>query len=276
MLIEFTKMQGLGNDFVVINATQNPVMLSSNQVRFLADRHLGIGCDQLLLIEAAQNPTADFRYRIFNADGHEVGACGNGARCFARIVYEQGLTKKRNLILETLNGLIQTHYLDSGMVTVNMGIPQFEPEEIPFIAPESALTYPLEVGHECYDISALSIGNPHAIIIVDNVDKAPLGNTGALIAKHVRFPEQVNVSFLEVIDRNHARLRVYERGVGETLACGSGACAAMIAARRRGFLDECCTISLAGGDLVVEWSGEGSSVMMTGPATTVFKGTIEI
>jgi len=276
MLIEFTKMQGLGNDFVVIDATRQSVPLTPQRIRFLADRHFGIGCDQVLAVETTDNPAADFRYRIFNSDGHEVGACGNGARCFARYVHDRGLTDKRELTLETLGGLLHTRYEDNGMITVDMGIPRFDPPEIPFVAKGRALTYQLQVNDECCEISALSIGNPHAVLLVDDVDSAPVATLGPLIENHERFPQRVNVGFLEIRDRGHARLRVHERGAGETLACGSGACAAMVAARARDLVDGCCVVSLRGGDLTIAWSGPGSSVMMTGPATFVFKGTIEV
>lgn len=276
MQIEFTKMHGLGNDFVVIDATQQPTPLTPEQIRSLADRHSGIGCDQVLVIETPGDPTADFRYRIFNGDGHEVEACGNGARCFARYVFERGLTDKRELTLETLGGPLYTRYEDNGMITVDMGVPRFEPHEIPFTAGERALTYPLQTNGACYEISALSVGNPHAVLLVDDVDSAPVTRLGPLIESHECFPQRVNVGFLEIRDRGHARLRVYERGAGETLACGSGACAAMVAARSRDLVNGCCAISLRGGDLSIAWSGPGSSVMMTGPATFVFRGTIDV
>ncbi|MFQ5488803.1 MAG: diaminopimelate epimerase [Gammaproteobacteria bacterium] len=276
MPLQFTKMHGLGNDFVVIDAIRQQVCLSPPQIRFLADRHFGVGCDQVLLIETATRPEADFRYRIFNPDGGEVGACGNGARCFARYVHERGLTMRRDLVLETLGDLIRTTLLDDGRVRVDMGVPHFAPEDIPFHAPAAAPVYPLEVAEETWDISVLALGNPHAVLLVDDVDQAPVMRLGPLIESHERFPARVNVGFLQIMDRGHARLRVFERGAGETLACGSGACAAAVAGLRRGLLDSEVTIELPGGSLTITWSGEGHSVMMTGPATFVFEGTVEL
>ncbi len=276
MNIQFTKMHGLGNDFVVIDDTARALRLTSRQIRFLADRHFGVGCDQVLIVERARDPAHDFRYRIFNADGEEVGACGNGARCFARYVHDRGLTDKRELALETLGGVVRTRIEDDGMITVDMGTPRFEPREIPFVADAPAPAYLLSVEGEDYEISALSLGNPHAVLLVDDVDEAPVARLGPLIERHERFPQRVNVGFLEIGGRAHARLRVHERGAGETLACGSGACAAMVAARRRDLMGARCTLSLRGGDLTIAWPGPGSSVMMTGPATFVFEGTLEV
>jgi len=275
MLIAFTKMQGLGNDFVVLNVCSGPA-LSAEQIRLLADRHFGVGCDQVLMVAPARDPAADFRYRIFNGDGREAGACGNGARCFARYVHERGLTNKEDIILETLGGLIHTHLHEDGQVTVDMGQPRFAPEEIPFTATAEALTYRLDASGEQYEISTLSIGNPHAILLTEDVDKAAVAHIGPLIGAHERFPEGVNVGFMELIDREHLRLRVFERGAGETLACGSGACAAMIAARRRGQVDAEITVALPGGSLQIQWPGVGHSVMMTGPAVFVFEGTMTL
>ena len=275
MIIHFTKMQGLGNDFVVINACSG-LRLSAPQIRLIADRHFGVGCDQVLVVAPARDPAADFRYRIFNADGSEAGACGNGARCFARYVYEQGLSDKRDIILETLGGLIHTHLCKDEQVRVDMGQPHFAPGEIPFIATAEAPTYRLDTANGEYEISALSIGNPHAVVLVEDIDRTAVDLIGPLIGEHERFPEGVNVGFMECRDRSHLRLRVYERGAGETLACGSGACAAMIAARRREQVDSECTVTLPGGSLQIQWPGEGHSVMMTGPAVFVFEGTMTL
>jgi len=276
MRLKFTKMQGLGNDFVVVDGIRQPVTLTSEQIRHIADRHFGVGCDQLLLVE---NPTvagADFRYRIFNADGGEVEQCGNGARCFVRFVHDQGLTQKNEIRVETAQGLILPRLETDGLVTVNMGAPRFEPDEIPFIADKRALTYPLEVGVEVVNISALSMGNPHAVQVVADIDTAPIMQQGALIEHHERFPQRVNAGFMQIVDRGHIRLRVFERGAGETLACGTGACAAAVAGITRGLLDAQVTVSMRGGDLLIRWEGNGQPVLMTGPAVVVFEGEIEI
>ncbi|OGV74089.1 MAG: diaminopimelate epimerase [Methylophilales bacterium RIFCSPHIGHO2_02_FULL_57_10] len=276
MRLKFTKMQGLGNDFVVVDGIRQPVTLTSEQIRHIADRHFGVGCDQLLLVE---NPTvagADFRYRIFNADGGEVEQCGNGARCFVRFVHDQGLTQKNEIRVETAQGLILPRLETDGLVTVNMGAPRFEPDEIPFIADKRALTYPLEVGVEVVNISALSMGNPHAVQVVADIDTAPIMQQGALIEHHERFPQRVNAGFMQIVDRGHIRLRVFERGAGETLACGTGACAAAVAGITRGLLDAQVTVSMRGGDLLIRWEGNGQPVLMTGPAMVVFEGEIEI
>lgn len=276
MQLRFTKMHGLGNDFVVIDAIRQAVTLAPDQVRFLADRHFGVGCDQVLVVERPTRPGADFRYRIFNPDGGEVGACGNGARCFARFVHERGLTRKRTLVLETLGGDIHTTLLEDGRVQVDMGMPRFEPAAIPFRAPASAPLYTLEVGGETLELSVLALGNPHAVLLVDDVERAPVKRLGPLLEHHERFPERVNVGFLQVVDRHHGRLRVHERGAGETLACGSGACAAAVAGMRRGLFEAEVTLTLPGGDLTIAWPGEGHSVIMTGPATFVFEGSVEL
>jgi diaminopimelate epimerase len=269
-------MHGLGNDFVVIDAISQAVTLSPEQVRRLADRHYGIGCDQLLLVEAAATPGTDFRYRIFNADGGEVGQCGNGARCFMRFVHDQGLTDKRELDVETASGRLQLILEDNGQVTVNMGEPRLEPADIPFDAPAYAQTYTLALDGEEIEIAAVSMGNPHAITLTQNVDEAPLERLGPLIQRHPRFPEHVNAGFMQIIDFEHIRLRVYERGAGETLACGSGACAAVVAGRLWDQLAARVNVALRGGNLVVSWAGKGYPVYMTGPATRVFKGRIEL
>ena len=275
MDIQFTKMHGLGNDFVVIDAITRPVALTSQQVQFIADRHFGIGCDQLLLVEKPGDPAAEFRYRIFNADGGEVEQCGNGARCFAVFVRDQGLTSSSVIPVETAGGLIELR-IEGDQVTVDMGIPDFEPESLPFIAEKRAESYDLMVNGAEYAIAAVSMGNPHAVLTVDDVDTAPVERLGAAIESHQRFPQRVNVSFMEIVSRNEIRLRVYERGAAETLACGTGACAAVAAGQQQGELDEQVTVRLPGGELMIRWQGEGQSLLMTGPATTVFHGSISI
>ena len=276
MRLPFTKMQGAGNDFVVFDGVSRRVELGPAQFRAIADRHFGVGCDQILLVEAPVRPDTDFRYRIFNADGGEVQQCGNGARCFVRFVHERGLTPKREIRVETASGVIVPKLEQDGRVTVDMGPPRFVPSDIPFDAPERRTTYALEVAGRALEISALSMGNPHAVWIVDDVDSAPVAELGPLIEHHPRFPERVNAGFMQVIARNEIRLRVYERGSGETLACGTGACAAAVAGMTRGLLDAAVTVHTRGGDLTIRWAGEGQSVFMTGPAVTVFEGEIDI
>jgi diaminopimelate epimerase len=276
MRLEFTKMHGLGNDFIVIDAISQSVSLTAKQVRLLADRHFGIGCDQLLLVEPATSGEADFRYRIYNADGGEVGQCGNGARCFMRFVNEQGLSDKSELYVETAGGPLRLTREADGQVTVNMGIPRLQPGEIPFDAPAYAPLYPLSAaGHEL-EIAALSMGNPHAVLLVDDIDSAPVAELGPVIESHPRFPERVNAGFMQVVDPQTIHVRVYERGAGETLACGSGACAAVVAGQLWERLDTRVKVFLKGGELMVSWRGKGEPVMMTGPATTVYQGHIEL
>jgi diaminopimelate epimerase len=276
MTLEFTKMHGLGNDFVVIDAINQSVFLTAEQIQQLADRHLGIGFDQLLLVEAATTAAADFRYRIFNADGSEVGQCGNGARCFMQFVYEHGLSRKDALQVETSGGPLQLSRDADGQVTVNMGIPRLEPTDIPFVAPARDTSYLIDVNNLSMEISAISMGNPHAVLLVDTVEHAPVAELGPLLQGHVRFPERANVGFMEIVDADTIRLRVYERGAGETLACGSGACAAVVAGRLQERLSARVKVLLNGGELVVSWDGEGQPVLMTGPATTVYQGRIEL
>ena len=276
MNITFSKMQGLGNDFVVIDAINQQLALSAEQCRFIADRRFGIGCDQILLVEKARTADTDFYYRIFNADGSEVEQCGNGARCFARFVADRGLTQKRSIPVGTQAGPISLQLEDDGQVTVDMGPPRLQPEVIPFIAVEQARHYEIEVDHQIVEIGAVSMGNPHAVLRVSSVEGAPLENIGPLIERHPRFPQRCNVGFMQVVDRRHIRLRVFERGVGETLACGTGACAAVVHGRGLGLLDERVRVTLAGGDLVIEWRGGDSPVMMSGPAVNVFEGRIEL
>jgi diaminopimelate epimerase len=272
MKLTFTKMHGAGNDFVVIDGVTQCINLSPAQIRAIADRHFGVGCDQLLLVEKAQHPSADFRYRIFNADGGEVEQCGNGARCFVRFVVDKGLTQKTAITVETQSGLIEPRLEPDGRVTVNMGAPRFEPADIPFDAPGRQTTYALEADGSTVSISALSMGNPHAVQVVDDVDTAPVLQQGPLIERHPRFPQRVNAGFMQVVDRAHIRLRVFERGAGETLACGTGACAAVVAGITRNLLDARVDVETRGGTLTIEWQGENRPVMMTGPAVTVFEG----
>jgi diaminopimelate epimerase len=273
MLIEFTKMHGLGNDFVVIDAISQTISLSSQQIKAIADRHFGIGCDQLLLVEKAESKSADFRYRIFNADGGEVEQCGNGARCFALFVRQQGLTTNDKIIVETSSGIIEL--LVSGeQVTVNMGAPDFEPGSLPFLEENRSESYNLMVNETEYAIGAVSMGNPHSVMLVDNIDDIDIETLGPAIESHPMFPNRVNAGFMQILSRNEVRLRVYERGVGETRACGTGACAAVAIGRSLNKLDEQVTVHLHGGDLNISWPGEGDALLMTGPATTVFQGKI--
>lgn len=274
--LRFTKMQGLGNDFVVLDATRHPIALTSEQIRRIADRHFGIGCDQLLLVEQPTVADADFRYRIFNADGGEVEQCGNGARCFVRFVREHGLTDKDEIRVETARGIILPRQESNGLVTVDMGPPRFAPADIPFLAESAEQTYILEVGDDKVAVSALSMGNPHAVQIVDEIDTAPVATQGPLIEHHPRFPQRVNAGFMQVIDPHHIRLRVYERGAGETLACGTGACAAAVSGIRLGLLTSPVTVEMRGGELAIAWAGENSPVLMTGPAVTVFEGELTL
>jgi len=328
MLLKFTKMHGAGNDFVVLDGVRQHIELSTEQLRLLADRHFGVGCDQVLLVEKAQRTEADFRYRIFNADGGEVEQCGNGARCFARFVHDQQLTSKREIVVETKSGLISPRLEDDGRVTVDMGAPIFEAARIPFNGGSGAVSEPLEVAAmtrcceasgagmaashplpqtagsaitsdlasavgspsrmasssinnvsrdvagETLQISALSMGNPHAVQVVEDVACAPVEKLGPLIEHHPRFPKRVNAGFMQVMDRHHIRLRVYERGSGETLSCGTGACAAVVSGIRRGLLDSPVNVATRGGALTIAWGGEDQPVLMTGPAITVFEGEI--
>lgn len=276
MEIRFTKMHGIGNDFVVIDAISQHVALTADQVRFIADRHFGVGCDQVLLVEKPAHPEADFRYRIFNADGSEVNQCGNGARCFAVFVRHRGLTDKNEITVETHAGLIYPRLAPDGQVTVNMGIPAFAPARIPFIADTEADTYELTVGERQLTIGAVSMGNPHAVLRVDNTDAALAQELGALIERHPRFPERVNVGFMEIRARDHIRLRVFERGAGETLACGTGACAAVAVGHRNGLLDSTVRVDLPGGQLQIHWPGRGHAISLTGPAAIVFEGSIKL
>jgi diaminopimelate epimerase len=287
MKLRFTKMQGAGNDFVMLNGIAQPVTLTPAQVRRLADRRFGVGADQILLVEPPQNASADFRYRIFNGDGGEVEQCGNGARCFVRFVRDQGLTAKQAIRVETLGGLIAPQLEPNGDVTVDMGPPAFDPAAVPFDAGNLAAlrvgddeVWPLLVHGREVLVSVLSMGNPHAVQVVASVDDAPVTKDGPVIENHGRFPRRVNAGFMQVMDRHRIRLRVWERGAGETLACGTGACAAAVAGIRRGLLDSPVDVETRGGRLTIQWAGQGETaphpVRLTGPATKVFEGEIEI
>ena len=276
MNLKFTKMHGAGNDFVVLDGVRQKIELSPEQLRLLADRHFGVGCDQILLVEKARRADADFRYRIFNADGGEVEQCGNGARCFVRFVYGQKLTHKREIVVEAKGGLISPRLEDDGRVTVDMGTPIFDAALIPFNGDSGAVSVPLEVAGETLEASVLSMGNPHAVQVVEDVERAPVEKLGPLIEHHPRFPKRVNAGFMQIMDRRHIRLRVYERGAGETLSCGTGACAAVVAGIRRGLLDSPVSVATRGGLLTIAWGGKGAPVLLTGPAITVFEGEINL
>jgi diaminopimelate epimerase len=289
MRIRFTKMQGAGNDFVVLDETRSRLGLSTAQYRWLADRHFGVGADQILTVRPSPAPGIDFEYLIHNADGAEVEQCGNGARCFARYVHDQGLTAKDTIRVQTLGGMIEPRLNADGRVTVDMGAPVFELSQIPFDAAKllpisvgSWQKWPLEIANQAQTttifVAVVSMGNPHAVQLVDDVDTAPVPAQGPLIEHHPRFPRRVNAGFMQVLDRKHIRLRVHERGAGETLACGTGACAAVVAGIRLGLLDTRVDVQTRGGELTIEWAGNshdnGAPVLMTGPATTVFQGEI--
>lgn len=274
MLVRFTKMHGLGNDFMVIDAISQRIRLNGDQVRKLADRNFGIGFDQLLLVEPPTRPELDFRYRIYNADGSEVEHCGNGARCFARFVRDKRLIMRDRIAVQTARGeaILQIH--EDKQVEVDMGAPELIPAEIPFEAAEKSATYSVEVNGDSVELSAVSMGNPHGVLVVDSVDSAPVETLGPALEAHPRFPRKANIGFMEIVSPGEIRLRVYERGAGETQACGTGACAAVVAGRLRGLLGEQVLVHLPGGDLRISWAGEGEPVKMTGPATTVFEGQI--
>jgi diaminopimelate epimerase len=292
MKLRFTKMEGAGNDFVMLDGTAAPLSLSDAQLRRLADRRLGVGADQILLVERSDTPGVDFRYRIFNGgSGDEVEQCGNGARCFVQVVRARGLTDKRTVRVQTSSSLLELRLQDDGRVTVDMGAPVFEPARVPFdpsgLAADSVDAaarrhddgfglWPLDVGDQTVDVAVLSMGNPHAVLIVESVDSAPVDSLGPSIERDPRFPNGVNVGFMQIVDRGRIRLRVYERGAGETLACGTGACAAVVAGIRLGLLDSKVDVEARGGTLSIEWAGTGSPVLMTGPARTVFEGEIEL
>jgi diaminopimelate epimerase len=269
-------MHGLGNDFVVFDAIHQSLSLTPEQIRHIADRRFGVGCDQVLVVEAPTRSGVDFRYRIYNADGGEVEQCGNGARCFARFVRDQGLTDKDEIAVETRSGVIYPRIQPDNEVTVNMGVPQFEPKDVPFDAPAREPRYALDLDGEQLEIGVVSMGNPHAVQVVHDVESAPVVEQGPKFQRHARFPRRVNAGFMQVLDRGHIRLRVYERGVGETLACGTGACAAVAVGRQMGLLDDRVAVELPGGRLSIVWEGEGQPVYMTGPAVTVFEGEIDL
>ncbi len=272
MTLGFTKMQGLGNDFVVIDATREAFTLSRQQIARMADRRFGIGFDQLLVVESSQQAEVDFWFRIFNADGGEVEQCGNGARCVAAFIKNQGLSDQRTLRLMTLGGLIKLDHQVNGDVTVDMGVPRFSPADIPFLSDQENLVYSIMVGDTAVSVSVVNLGNPHAVRIVDSLNADEVAEWGPKIERHPQFPQGVNAGFMQVIDRQYLRLGVYERGAGQTLACGTGACAAMVAAYRQGLVDAAVRVEQAGGSLWIEWQGEGQSILMTGPAETVFTG----
>ncbi|WP_271272776.1 diaminopimelate epimerase [Aliamphritea hakodatensis] len=274
MLVRFTKMHGLGNDFLVLDMVTQKIRLNSALVAKLADRNFGVGFDQLLIVEPPTNPDMDFRYRIYNADGSEVEHCGNGARCFAKFVRDKRLTAKDRIAVETQKGEIYLTVTDSQDVEVDMGAPVLVPGEVPFQSAEQSAVYPIEAAGSVHEISAVSMGNPHGVLVVDSVDTAPVETLGPVLEAHAHFPAKANIGFMEVVARDEVRLRVFERGAGETLACGTGACAAVVAGQLRGLLDETVTVHLPGGSLSISWQGNNSSVMMTGPATTVFEGQI--
>ena len=272
MLLHFTKMHGLGNDFMVVDMVSQSVRLPPEKIRRLADRHFGVGFDQLLLVESPTDPDMDFRYRIFNADGSEVEQCGNGARCFAKFVRDKKLIGRDKIRVQTAGGNIELHAQSNGDVTVDMGHPRLEPAHVPFSAKRQADTYAINVDSEIHEISAISMGNPHGVLVVSDVQMAPVSTLGSQLEVHKDFPRKCNVGFMQVLDRNEIKLRVFERGVGETLACGTGACAAVVAGRLRGLLDDTVHVHLPGGCLTINWPGEGSPVMMTGSATRVYEG----
>jgi diaminopimelate epimerase len=285
MMLKFTKMQGAGNDFVVLDGVSRSVELTPPLARRIADRHFGVGCDQVLLVEKSRRNDADFRYRIWNADGGEVEQCGNGARCFVRFVHDKGLTRKSEIRVETLSGIIAPRLEADGQVSVDMGAPQFDPERVPFDASglmpvQSGMRWPLEVTGRVVPVAVLSMGNPHVVQTVADTESAPVASEGPLIERHPRFPKRTNAGYMQVLDRANVRLRVWERGAGETLACGTGACAAVVAGVREGLLDRTVLVATRGGRLTIRWAGgendPNRSVWMTGPAVTVFEGEIEI
>ena len=283
--LKFSKMQGAGNDFVVLDGVSRSLEMSPRLAKQIADRHFGVGCDQVLLVERAQGAGADFRYRIWNADGGEVEQCGNGARCFVRFVHDKGLTKKSEIRVETLSGVIAPRLDADGQVSVDMGAPQLDPRRVPFDASgltpvQAGMRWPLEVAGRVAPVAVLSMGNPHAVQTVADVESAPVSSEGPLIERHPRFPKRANAGYMQVVDRSSVRLRVWERGAGETLACGTGACAAVVTGIREGLLDDTVRVATRGGQLTIRWAGGDNepdrSVWMTGPAVTVFEGEIEI
>jgi diaminopimelate epimerase len=277
MLLRFTKMHGLGNDFVVLDLLTQRFTLQESHIRRLADRHFGIGCDQLLVVEVPSLPDVDFRYRIYNCDGSEVEQCGNGARCFAKFVQDKKLTGKNKIRVETSAGIIELSIRPDRQVQVNMGKPILQPAQVPFSGSNiQSTSYPIDVDGQTYDIGVVSMGNPHSVMRVDDIATADVATLGPAIESHPLFPQRVNAGFMQILSRRDIKLRVYERGAGETLACGSGACAAVVAGQLQGLLDQRVTVTLPGGSMTIEWRGEGHPVMMTGPATTVFEGQIQL
>jgi len=276
MELNFTKMHGLGNDFVVLDFTKEVIPLSARQAARIADRHFGVGCDQILIVEHSSRSDIDFKYRILNSDGNEVGQCGNGARCFARYVHEKGLSDKNPIKVETMSGDMTLHAAESGLFTVDMGAPRFEPKDIPLNVAHRQSRYTLDLDKQSYQFSSLSMGNPHAVLLVDNVNTTPVPELGAKLESHPVFPDKANIGFMQINNRIDINLRVFERGVGETIACGSGTCAAVVAGIELGLLDNKVTAHLTGGDLNIQWAGEQAPVLMTGPAETVFEGTLTL
>jgi diaminopimelate epimerase len=275
-MLNFTKMHGLGNDFVVIDAINQTVLLSPEQIRFMADRHFGIGFDQLLLVEKPESVNANFKYRIFNADGGEVSQCGNGARCFAQFVRDKGLFSDDEITVDTDSGQLILTFTNNDLVTVNMGIPRHAPSEIPMATAQESQTYAVEINGKSIVFGAVSMGNPHAVIQVENITSAPVADLGRILESHTLFPERANIGFIQVVNRKHIKLRVYERGAAETLACGSGACAAVVVGIEQNLLDNEVTVDLPGGQLAISWAGRGQPVYMTGPAATVYDGKISL
>ncbi|WP_305890908.1 diaminopimelate epimerase [Methylomonas rosea] len=275
-MINFTKMQGLGNDFVVIDAINQQIQLTAEQIRFLANRHFGVGCDQLLLVEKPISANAEFKYRIFNADGSEVAQCGNGARCFARFVRDKGLSNKDEITVDTDARQLTLRFDEGGLITVEMGVPALEPKQIPLKVSERSKLYTVKLAEIEIEFAAVSMGNPHAVIRVDDVANAPVSSVGAQLERHELFPERANIGFMQIVNRRQIKLRVYERGAAETLACGSGACAAVVAGIEQGLLDQNVQVQLPGGELIISWTGSGHPVLMTGAAATVFEGQIKL
>lgn len=276
MLLHFTKMHGLGNDFMVVDLVTQRAYFDDVVVRRLADRRFGIGFDQLLVVEPPRDPDMDFRYRIYNADGSEVENCGNGARCFARFVLDKRLTHKHQIRVETAGGPLTLEVHRDNQVSVDMGIPRFAPQSLPFNADEEQLTYSLDVDGQSHQISIASMGNPHAVLVVDSTEKAPVEHLGPLIERHPRFPRRVNVGFMQVVSPGEIHLRVYERGSGETLACGTGACAAVACGIRRGLLTSPVNVQLPGGWLKIDWDGGDGHLIMTGPTERVYDGRVSL
>lgn len=276
MKLEFTKMHGLGNDFMVVDGITQTPGFNRDVIQRLADRHKGIGFDQLLIVEPPMDPETDFHFRIYNADGSEAEQCGNGMRCLARFVRDRGLTWKNRIMATTMSGKVKMTLEKSGLISVQMGSPRFEPETIPLNKDSRQNIYQLHAGDETFEVASLSMGNPHALVFVEDVNKAEVERLGATIGRHPDFPNQTNVGFIQVVDQGHIRLRVFERGSGETLACGSGACAAMVAARVNGHVKDNIRVDLPGGHLFIRWSGGNKSVQMTGPATIVYKGQLHL